>query len=161
MNIRLKELSKLGYTNNVARSLIVNIVSKHCKHATKEQVLQTLEQILETPQNFIEDGVWGKLANHFCPQETTKAFAVYELRERALAFKTYGGKYIESGAKQQMELAMRLPVALQGALMPDAHAGYGLPIGGVLIRILEWKMESLLSRNTKSWNDRNFGKMLS
>jgi tRNA-splicing ligase RtcB len=49
MNIQLKELSKLGYTNNVARSLIVNIVSKHCKHATKEQVLQTLGQILETP----------------------------------------------------------------------------------------------------------------
>jgi tRNA-splicing ligase RtcB len=132
MNIRLKELSKLGYTDNVARSLIVNIVSKHCKHATKEQVMQTLEQLLETPQNFIEDKIWGKLAAHFCPQETTKAFTVYELRERALAFKTYGGKYIESGAKQQMELAMRLPVALQGALMPDAHAGYGLPIGGVL-----------------------------
>jgi tRNA-splicing ligase RtcB len=31
-----------------------------------------------------------------------------------------------------MELAMRLPVSLAGALMADAHAGYGLPIGGVL-----------------------------
>lgn len=27
---------------------------------------------------------------------------------------------------------MRLPVKVAGALMPDAHAGYGLPIGGVL-----------------------------
>ena len=27
---------------------------------------------------------------------------------------------------------MRLPVAVAGALMPDAHVGYGLPIGGVL-----------------------------
>lgn len=27
---------------------------------------------------------------------------------------------------------MRLPVAVTGALMPDAHVGYGLPIGGVL-----------------------------
>lgn len=27
---------------------------------------------------------------------------------------------------------MRLPVTVAGALMPDAHAGYGLPIGGVL-----------------------------
>ena len=27
---------------------------------------------------------------------------------------------------------MRLPVAVRGALMPDAHVGYGLPIGGVL-----------------------------
>ena len=27
---------------------------------------------------------------------------------------------------------MRLPVTVAGALMPDAHVGYGLPIGGVL-----------------------------
>ena len=31
-----------------------------------------------------------------------------------------------------MENAARLPVAVRGALMPDAHVGYGLPIGGVL-----------------------------
>jgi tRNA-splicing ligase RtcB (3'-phosphate/5'-hydroxy nucleic acid ligase) len=28
--------------------------------------------------------------------------------------------------------ACRLPIFLAGALMPDAHVGYGLPIGGVL-----------------------------
>ncbi len=33
---------------------------------------------------------------------------------------------------QQMEHACQLPVAVAGALMPDAHTGYGLPIGGVL-----------------------------
>jgi len=32
----------------------------------------------------------------------------------------------------QMTRAMQLPVARAGALMPDAHLGYGLPIGGVL-----------------------------
>ena len=31
-----------------------------------------------------------------------------------------------------MEIASRLPVAKKVALMPDAHQGYGLPIGGVL-----------------------------
>ena len=33
---------------------------------------------------------------------------------------------------RQMANACRLPVAVAGALMPDAHVGYGLPIGGVL-----------------------------
>jgi tRNA-splicing ligase RtcB len=33
---------------------------------------------------------------------------------------------------QQLKNACRLPVAVSGALMPDAHVGYGLPIGGVL-----------------------------
>src|SRR5687768_5538701 len=32
----------------------------------------------------------------------------------------------------QMERACLLPISVQGALMPDAHVGYGLPIGGVL-----------------------------
>jgi tRNA-splicing ligase RtcB (3'-phosphate/5'-hydroxy nucleic acid ligase) len=42
------------------------------------------------------------------------------------------GEHLEPTALQQMENACRLPVALTGALMPDAHQGYGLPIGGVL-----------------------------
>jgi len=42
------------------------------------------------------------------------------------------GNDVDPGALQQMEHARRLPVAVAGALMPDAHQGYGLPIGGVL-----------------------------
>jgi len=46
-------------------------------------------------------------------------------------YTTYGSA-IEREAEQQMDAAIRLPVAVFGALMPDAHVGYGLPIGGVL-----------------------------
>lgn len=42
------------------------------------------------------------------------------------------GKDLDPNALQQMENAMELPVSVKGALMPDAHQGYGLPIGGVL-----------------------------
>jgi tRNA-splicing ligase RtcB (3'-phosphate/5'-hydroxy nucleic acid ligase) len=42
------------------------------------------------------------------------------------------GRDIETAAVQQMINAASLPVAVAGALMPDAHVGYGLPIGGVL-----------------------------
>ena len=44
----------------------------------------------------------------------------------------FGNVYIEAGALEQMERAMSLPITLAGALMPDAHEGYGLPIGGVI-----------------------------
>lgn len=132
MEIRLKELSKLGYTDNVARSLAINIISKHCKHNTKVEVTNILTDILAYPENYKNNEVWGKLAEHFSPTLYEKNFTVYNLLEQPLAFKTYGNKFIESLAKQQMELAMRLPITLSGALMPDAHAGYGLPIGGVL-----------------------------
>jgi tRNA-splicing ligase RtcB len=42
------------------------------------------------------------------------------------------GEGLEHEAVMQMEKACLLPVAVAGALMPDAHVGYGLPIGGVL-----------------------------
>jgi tRNA-splicing ligase RtcB len=42
------------------------------------------------------------------------------------------GERPDPQAVQQMEQAVSLPVAVAGALMPDAHVGYGLPIGGVL-----------------------------
>jgi tRNA-splicing ligase RtcB len=42
------------------------------------------------------------------------------------------GEGLEPEALKQMANACKLPVAAAGALMPDAHVGYGLPIGGVL-----------------------------
>lgn len=44
----------------------------------------------------------------------------------------WGFDLIESGAVDQMRKAAELPIAVGAALMPDAHVGYGLPIGGVL-----------------------------
>lgn len=45
---------------------------------------------------------------------------------------TVFGRDLDPAAIAQMEDAVSLPVAVKGALMPDAHMGYGLPIGGVL-----------------------------
>ncbi|MCY3714454.1 MAG: RtcB family protein [Gemmatimonadetes bacterium] len=42
------------------------------------------------------------------------------------------GRDLDEQSIQQMERACSLPVAVAAALMPDAHVGYGLPIGGVL-----------------------------
>jgi len=58
----------------------------------------------------------------------------YDL-QTAVPYKTWGRDQIDAETIQQMERAVRLPIALRGALMPDAHVGYGLPIGGVLATI--------------------------
>ena len=132
MGIRLKDLSKLGYRDNVARSLAVALVNKYCKHETKERILAILGDVLGNPEIYKNNEVWSKLAEQLSPTLVEKSFTSYDLLDEPLAYKTYGSKHIETLAKQQMNLAMRLPVTLAGALMPDAHAGYGLPIGGVL-----------------------------
>lgn len=55
-----------------------------------------------------------------------------DLREQPLPYRVWGEVFIDQEARKQMDNAVRLPVSVMGALMPDAHVGYGLPIGGVL-----------------------------
>jgi len=47
-------------------------------------------------------------------------------------YKIFGEELIDRETIEQMDAAMSLPISVKGALMPDAHVGYGLPIGGVL-----------------------------
>ncbi|NJL92962.1 MAG: RtcB family protein [Anaerolineae bacterium] len=54
-----------------------------------------------------------------------------QLRSQPVPYQVWG-EDIENGALEQMRRAAELPIAVRGALMPDAHQGYGLPIGGVL-----------------------------
>lgn len=42
------------------------------------------------------------------------------------------GTDLDPNSLAQMEVARSLPVSVAAALMPDAHVGYGVPIGGVL-----------------------------
>ncbi len=90
MGIRLKDLSKLGYINNVARSLAVAIVNKHCKYESKEEILVRLANVLDNPEAYKKDEVWGKLAEHFSSTIIERKFQVYDLREVPLMHQTYG-----------------------------------------------------------------------
>ena len=47
-------------------------------------------------------------------------------------YRTWGPAAIDESTHAQMRQACALPMATGAALMPDAHVGYGLPIGGVL-----------------------------
>ncbi len=63
--------------------------------------------------------------------DRARARTLREVEMKTAPYRIYGSD-LEPTALQQMEKACSLPVAVAGALMPDAHQGYGLPIGGVL-----------------------------
>jgi tRNA-splicing ligase RtcB len=69
----------------------------------------------------------GALARAIAPLEPTG----FQERPAPAPWRRWGDD-IAPAALGQMEDAARLPVSVRGALMPDAHPGYGLPIGGVL-----------------------------
>lgn len=130
--LKIKELSKLGYTNDIARSLAVNILSKYFKHSSKAELITLLTDIKNKPEAYVNDEILGRIAAAFTDEEEPCNHQSFTLLEQKGMLKVYGGKEVEHSARKQMETAMSLPITVQGALMPDAHTGYGLPIGGVL-----------------------------
>lgn len=64
--------------------------------------------------------------------EFIKEASLPEILQDAAPYQVWGADQIDSNSISQMQAAARLPIARKGALMPDAHVGYGLPIGGVL-----------------------------
>jgi len=51
------------------------------------------------------------------------ARAATSLRSDALPYSVWGKQHIDPASFEQMNNAMRLPVSVAGALMPDAHTG--------------------------------------
>lgn len=139
LKLRGKDLHKLGYEDNRHIALAISLAKAHCRHLSKPKVLLQLKQVLARPRDFREHAVWAPLALELLgeaeqPQSgegMARAGQAIALQPEPRNFPVFGTD-IEQGALQQMETAMQLPVTVAGALMPDAHQGYGLPIGGVL-----------------------------
>jgi tRNA-splicing ligase RtcB len=126
-----KELRAMGFPEGPVISVAMKVMEKHYKHNTKEQAFDILKEILATPENYIADEVLGKIAEKLITPAIEESIEI-PLNEKGIDYNVFGAKHIEEGALLQMQIAAKLPVAVAGALMPDAHQGYGLPIGGVL-----------------------------
>jgi tRNA-splicing ligase RtcB len=129
IKIRGQELRHIGYKDDRAISFAINLVKKGFKKSEKGEILAILEKINLQPDDFLNDPVWGELAQHLIEKNGKRSPG---LKGTVTGFKIFGEELIDPKAMRQMEMAMRLPISVKGALMPDAHMGYGLPIGGVL-----------------------------
>lgn len=132
IKLRGKDLRKLNYSSNRAIALAIDIISKHYKHTPKEEQLTILQDVKENYSKYLDDEILGILAQEFQEEPELKERSEIALLRESGQFNVFGRKHIDSNAFQQMEMAMRLPIARKGAMMPDAHQGYGLPVGGVL-----------------------------
>jgi tRNA-splicing ligase RtcB len=126
-----RQLRSLGYTDGPALSLTLQIAARQLKHSSEAEALSLLKRLSDTPQDFLDDAIWSPVAFKLMPPEE-EVIETPALRSTSLAFEIWGRNFIGEEAIHQMYQATRLPVAVGGALMPDAHSGFGLPIGGVL-----------------------------
>ena len=115
-----------------AKKTCATLLAKGWEH---EAILDALDAVRMQPFSHEADPDLGNLATAvLAGMEQDKRVAVrssFALRETPIAYRVWGRTGIDDGAVAQMDLAMRLPSAVAGALMADAHIGYGLPVGGV------------------------------
>src|SRR3954447_23405650 len=119
-----KDLVKLGVPLGEPMRHAVTFISKLVLSGKKDQLEAELNAVLANPASFTKDELRGEFARSLLKAPPPP-------RDKPVPYKQWG-KGLEHEAIMQMERACLLPISVQGALMPDAHVGYGLPIGGVL-----------------------------
>ncbi len=128
--LRINEVKKVGFQEGRVVKMILEVMRLRFEGLNKKEKLSLLTRIHDNPGKYKDDPVLGVIAEEVAKTPTKKD--EHELRRGHPNYKIYGAEYIEAEALKQMDIAIRLPIAVKGALMPDAHLGYGLPIGGVL-----------------------------
>jgi tRNA-splicing ligase RtcB (3'-phosphate/5'-hydroxy nucleic acid ligase) len=127
-----KALLDLGFSENKALGAALEAAATHLTAFNDAQILTKMKKILKKPAAFLEDAAFATVAQALLDAEKLAENAQIPLKIDPLPYSIFGADQIDGGAIEQMNIAMRLPVTAGGALMPDAHKGYGLPIGGVL-----------------------------
>jgi len=135
------ELKALGINDVEVLVNFSRVANGLLKHGVmdKAQILANLEALIDDPmpyalkkggkfKNLADDVIALRKEGKFVKQERSN----FALKAEIADFPVWGMEHIEVGALAQMRTAIQLPIAVAGALMPDAHQGYGLPIGGVL-----------------------------
>lgn len=141
--MKAKDLDKLGLPrDHELRKAASRAAKRAIKTGMERGAVKTrLKEIVADPEPFLDDPDWAAYARAAAALqpaerrgETTPALEYAGLRKEPAPVAVFASD--EAGpdpeAARQMENAAMLPVAVAGALMPDAHVGYGLPIGGVL-----------------------------
>ncbi len=128
--MRPKEILGLGVPRGRPLELAVEAIKYAAGLGMKKGALrEALRRVVRDPAGARLDETFGALAEAIIDEKRSKSLFVP--REMPAPWRQWGTD-LEPGAVTQMRNACALPVSVRGALMPDAHLGYGLPIGGVL-----------------------------
>ncbi len=125
-----KELIDNGWPQGKVIGLALTAVSAN--NWASEDTLPKLEAVRANPTQFLTDPTLEALARELLNIVQQSIIPDDTIREEPVAFNSWGTELIDPKAFDQIKRAALLPISVKAAVMPDAHVGYGLPIGGVL-----------------------------
>ena len=119
------QLRKLGVPDECINAAIAGIQeSARDSKRKRTEVKRLIGSVLAAPSDYVTHPHFGRLARDLIEASSFTRSAPIDYR--------VWGEEIDDACRAQMKQACSLPMAVGAALMPDAHVGYGLPIGGVL-----------------------------
>src|SRR2546427_5752038 len=120
-----KDFIRLGVPLGEATRRATDFISKFIlAGGDKTRLQEEVRAVVANPSAFTDDSLRGELAGALLNAPPPP-------RAEPIKYRQWG-EGLDPEAVMQMEKACLLPVSVAGALMPDAHVGYGLPIGGGL-----------------------------
>lgn len=119
-----RELKNLGLNGTQIKRAQELCASAATAGLSKSAIRAAVLGVIADPEAHLAHAHFGELADLI----STSGFME---RDEPAPWQQWG-EDLDENSIAQMANACRLPVAHRGALMPDAHLGYGLPIGGVL-----------------------------
>ena len=120
-----KDFLRLGVPLGEATRRATDFVAQFVlRGGNTSRLHEEVAAIVANPAAFVDDPMRGDFAKALLNAPPPPRAEPVKYRQ--------WGEGLEHDAVMQMEKACLLPVSVAGALMPDAHVGYGLPIGGVL-----------------------------
>ncbi|GAB4386736.1 MAG: RtcB family protein [Phycisphaerales bacterium] len=124
--MKSRELQNLGLPRGPAIRLMLEAVRR--AGLSRQQVRAIVPELVRNPDRFRDDPDVGAVAAVLMTARSQTR------SDEPAPLRIWGrvGDDFDEQSLRQIENARRLPVSIAAALMPDAHVGYGLPIGGVL-----------------------------
>jgi len=137
--MKSREMEKLGVPKGPVRKAAIQAVTRaRAVGRAKNLIAQDIQAVVENTEAWLKDSVYGDFA--LMLKNYMSTFASDTRLGDPAPWKQWG-EDIDPNAQKQLINACDLPVAVQGALMPDAHLGFGLPIGGVLATCLPYEVD--------------------
>ena len=123
--MRTKQLKELGVPDECYAAALAGIQSSvKAGRMPARELKQRIAAVVAQPELFRDDPHFAALAAGILEAGRFEPL-------QPIAYRTWG-EDIDAGSHVQMRQACSVPGVRGAALMPDAHVGYGLPIGGVL-----------------------------
>ncbi len=128
--MNVKQLIAAGVPPLYAQDALVQVLAAIRDHGLHgKEIKDAVRAVAADPTSFVENPVWSGLARSLIEEPIDETGR--DINLEPIDYASWGSM-IDSKCREQMNNACRLPMARGAALMPDAHVGYGMPIGGVL-----------------------------